>query len=312
MRYPTLPRFNPTTNDHSSMKLAKECFRKYFYRIILGRTAPVSKYQVIFDFGSAYHKFREVLQVTWKNGDPSNETLRRNLAFGTAIQAISQMPLATPEGKYEFYNRQRLIETCKVAFDAFCLEKDNGRIEVIATEQPFNIQMPNGTFISGRADEIVKWNGKIWGRDFKTTSKQQLYFDATLDPNDQAVRYIYAESKLTFGAEAINSGRMIEGIIFDVMQNTKTTAPKMYRTLIMKNRWQMLEWEKEQMFFDTLIQRCHEEDIWPMQETSCSFCDYAKVCKAPSEAGQENMLKNNYNLSPWDNTRVEQVTITEV
>lgn len=303
--YPSLPRFIPKTNDHSSMKLAKECFRKYFYRIILGRTPPKSKYQVIFDFGSAYHKFREVLELSYMEGKSRTECL------GLAVQSISEMPLTPGEGKYEFYTRQRLLETCMMSYNEWCREKDNKRIEVIAVEQPFNIQMPNGTYISGRADQIIKWNGKIWGRDFKTTSKMQMYFDATLDPNDQAIRYIYMESKLTFGADAINNGRFIEGIIFEVVQNMKTVPPKMYKTIISKNRYQLLQWEKEQMLFDRILQLCHEEDTWPMCESACSFCDYSRVCKTPSEAGQENILKNNFILSPWDNQKVTQEVLKE-
>jgi len=305
MLYPSLPRFQPKTFDHSTVKLAKECFRKYFYRIILGRTTNKSKYQAVFDFGSAYHKFREVLELSY--ADSNNQLV----AYGEALKAISEMRLSPGEGKYEFYTRQRLIETCNVAFEHWKNEKNAGRIKVLAVEQPFNVQLPDGKFISGRADQIVEWNGAVWGRDFKTKSKQQLYFDATLDPNDQATRYIYMESKLHFGDKAIENGKFIKGIIFEVIQNTKTTKPKIYSTLITKNQFQLKQWEKEQVFFHTLIAQCQEQDVWPMCESSCSFCDFAKVCKAPSEASQENILRNDYILSPWDHEKVEQTILQE-
>lgn len=305
LKYPSLPRFNPEIYDSSTMKLAKECFRKYFYRIVLGRVSPKSNYEVIFNFGSAYHKFREVLELSYMAGDA------REVSFGKAIAAISQMKLVAGEGKYEFLTRQRLLETCQVAFEHWKKEKDSKRIEVIAVEQPFNIQLPNGKFIGGRADQIVKWSGKIWGRDFKTTSKIESYFNMTLDPNDQATRYVYMESKLTFGNSAITDGRYINGIIFEVIQNTKTTKPKIYNCLVTKNQFQLETWEREELFMHEMLELCKEKDIYPMCETSCSFCDYAKVCKAPSESSQENILKNDYLLSPWDFNKVEQTTLKE-
>jgi hypothetical protein len=305
MRFPSLPRFEPKTYDHSAFKLFKDCHRKYFYRIILGRTPPRSKYQVIFDFGKAYHSFREVLEreyQTHKNAE---------LACAVAMKVAMDSPLVHGEGKYEFYTKQLLAKTCLTAFEHWQNEKKKGAIEVIAIEQPFNIELGNGKFISGRADQIVRWNGYVWGRDFKTTSKIEQYFTATLDPNDQATRYIYAESKLTFGSEAIKNGKFIKGIIFEVIQNTKTTQPKIYNSIITKNRYQLETWEREQLFLHRLMDICIAEDEWAMHEGNCTFCDYAKVCKAPSEASMENILKNDFNLSPWNHELVEQVIINE-
>lgn len=303
--FPSLPRFEPKSYDHSAVKLAKECFRKYFYRIILGRVAPVSKYQVVFDFGSAYHKFREVLELEYQRlGDV-------DMACALAMSETLKMKLHKGEGKYEFYTKQRLVDSCLVAFDKFKLEKAQGRIKVIAVEQPINVQLPNGKFISGRADQIVEWNGQLWGRDWKTTAKMLQYFADTLDPNDQATRYVYMESKLHYGSEAVDNGKHIRGIIFEVLQNTKTTKPKIENVLITKNHFQLKAWEQEELFYHNLIDNCTSADMWPMSESACSFCDYKKVCKAPSEASMENILKNEYLLSPWDHEKVQQEVIKD-
>lgn len=305
LMYPGLPRFYPEKFDSSTIKLVQECFRKYLYRIILGRVPFKSKYEVIFNFGTAVHKFYEVIEVNYMKGQPPE------MCLALGLEEVKKCNLVAGEGKYEFYTRTRLFETCMVVFEDWKKEKASGAIKVLAVEQPINIQLADGTFIGGRADQIVSWNGHLWGRDFKTTSKMEQYFNATLDPNDQATRYIFMESKLHFGAEAIDNGRMVKGIIFQVIQNTKTTTPKIYRILVTKNQYQLKQWEKEQAFFHRLLKTLEEEDIWPMCPTSCSFCDYSKVCKAPSESSQENILRNEYNLSPWDFNSVEQVTLKE-
>jgi hypothetical protein len=305
MKYPSLPRFEPKSYDHSAFKLFKECHRKYLYRIILGRQAPKSKYQVIFDFGKAYHSFREHLELNFQSGKSHEESL------ALALKVALDSPLVAGEGKYEFYNKQRLAQTCLVAFEHWKVEKQRGAIEVIAIEQPFNIELGNGKFISGRADQIIRWNGYIWGRDFKTTSKIEQYFTATLDPNDQATRYIYAESKLHIGSEAVKNGKFIKGIVFEVIQNTKTTTPKIYNSMITKNKYQLETWEREQLFLHELLDLCIQKDEWAMHESACTFCDYSKVCKAPSESSQENILRNEFQLSPWDHEKVEQTVLNE-
>lgn len=310
--FKNLPRFEEYA-DSSARKIANDCLRKYFFRVILGRVAPVSKYETVFNFGSAYHKFREVLEIEHTfNGKSRAEALT------LALKAIEKMPLKKGEGKYEFYTRERLHESCAKAFAWWCSEKDKGVFEVISVEQPFNIQLPNGTFIYGRADQIVKWNGKLWGRDFKTTSKELKWFEATLDPNDQPIRYIFAESKLHYGADAIDNGKQVQGIIFEVLQNTADSKTKkghhgvISNVTVQKNSYQLKEWLKEQIFFDKILSMCREEDIWPMQTHNCSFCDYHSVCKKPSEASMEYELKANYKISPWNPTHVDQVTLAEL
>jgi len=282
-------RYEPAIQDHTAMSVLKTCKRKYFLRIVLGRVFPKSQYQTVFDFGSAYHKFRELLETK---------------GYQEAIGYILNVKLtpAEPNSKFAYLDNIRLLKSCQAAYDHWKKEKELNRIKVIAVEQPFNVQLPDGTFIGGRADQIVEWNGKLWGRDFKTTSKELSWFQRGLDPNDQATRYIYGESKL--------HGQQIEGIIFEAIYNTKTVGPKIYSALITKNKWQLDQWEREQVFNNRVLKTIREEDIWPMDDGyQCQFCDYAFVCRKSSEAAMVHELKSNYKLSPWDHSKVEQEDI---
>jgi hypothetical protein len=208
-----------------------------------------------------------------------------------------------PGSKFEYLNEMRLLKTCQAAYEHWQNEKKQKRIEVVAVEQPFNVELAPGLFISGRADQIVKWNGKLWGRDWKTTSKDQNAFSRGIDPNDQAVRYIVGESLL--------HGQQIQGIIFEAVYNTKTIGPKIFSVLSSRVKYQLDQWTKEQIFLNDNLKRSRELDIWPMEEHNCSWCPYADVCRKTSEQAMEGTLKQNYLLKPWDHNSVEQKEISE-
>lgn len=287
---PNLPRHEPFFQDHTSTIVLKNCPRKYFYRMVLGRTPFKEKYQVVFDFGSAYHKFRELLELE---------------GYGAAMKYIMDVELTIPEPgfKFEYLNKLRLMKSCQSSYDYWLNEKKQKNIEVIAVEQPFNVSLDNGLFISGRADQIVKWNGGIWGRDFKTTSKDQVVFSKGLDPNDQSIRYNVGESLL--------HGQPIRGIIFEAMYNTKTVGPKIFSVLSTRVKYQLDQWIKEQKLVNRILQIYRETDTWPMHEHNCAWCAYAGVCRLTSEEAMVATLKSGFALKPWDHNNVEQLVMDE-
>lgn len=289
---PNLERSEPLIQDHTSQIIAMSCMRKYFYRMVLGRVLKNSNYQLIFDFGSAYHKFREILEVSGSLKD--------------AYKHIQNAKLATvePTSKFAYLTRERLTKACIIAYDHAMKEKEGGRIKVLQSEAPFNVQLPNSEiFIGGRADQIIEWNGKIWGRDFKTTTKDINFFSRGLRPNDQFMRYFVGESLL----HTPNSSNYIEGIIVEVMQNLKTGS-KIHQIVIQPTTYQAEEWIEEQKWFNkNVIDVARKEDKWMMQPHNCAFCDYHIVCQQGNERAMEYKLKTDYIYQPWDFTHVEQV-----
>jgi hypothetical protein len=284
------PRYEPYFQDHSRMIILDDCARKYFYRMVLGRTPKVNIYQVVLEFGTAYHKFRELLETK---------------DYDTAIRYVLGVTLPKPPqgNKFEYLNELRLLKTCQFAYNYWQAEKKNGRIKVIAIEQPFNVQVAEGISISGRADQIVEWNGKLWGRDFKTTSKDEAAFSKRLDPNDQCIRYIVGESKL--------HGQQIQGIIFEAAYNTKTQGPKIYSVLQSRVKWQIDQFEKEMILKNKILETYRAEDTWPMQMHNCAWCTYARVCRKTSEESMMAELQTQFNLSPWDHTKTEQTDMED-
>ncbi len=283
---PNMKRSEPFIMDSTAYKGWVECRRKYFYRFVLGKVPIGNKYQVILDFGSAYHKFRELL-----------ETSGYAVAMKYALSVV--LPEQDPKSKFAFYNGQRLIKTCQKAFEHVQEEKKEGKFEVLAVEQPFNVEVAPGLFTGGRADQIVRWMGKIWGRDFKTTTKDKATFQKQLDPNDQAMRYIVGESKVT--------GQEVAGIIFEAVYNSKTEGPTIYSVLSTRNQWQKEIWLAEQEVVARDLKNARELDIWPMDTAGkCDWCPYHPVCRASSAGSMEGILKQNYKYEPWDHTKIDQ------
>ena len=306
-------RFEPLILDHTAMIAAKRCLRAYFFQIVLGQVGrgPTAPY---FSFGSAYHKYREVLEITWQAlikqyGDDKG----RIAAEKSAPIQIAAHTLALKEAlgywnkatggknptlgdKFDFMTEERLLKSCNMAFEHWKREKAQGKIEVLAIEQPFNVELANGEYTSGRFDQIVRWNGKVWGRDWKTSSKEGMYYSRGLDPNDQFTRYTFAEQEL--------SGQRVEGQIIEVMYNAKKRGPEITQYLSSRTQWQLDDWKRDELFMRETISRARELDVWPKQEHNCGFCVFHSVCKMGSEGAQMSKLRAEFTQRAWDNTTI--------
>lgn len=301
------PRYEPVILDHTAMIAAKRCLRYYFYRIVLGR-APRED-APYFAWGSAYHKYREMLEKGYGiNGDKPKLFDESKAQESYVLAAQAGLDYWKKHGrdqelgsKFEFMTTERLLKSFMKAYDYWAREKKQGKIEVIAIEQTFNVELPDGSHRSGRADQIVRWNGKLWGRDFKTTSKDTAFYERSIDPNEQFTGYTYAEGKLC--------GEPIQGQIIELLFNGKPTksdpkGPEIVEKVASRTPYQLAAWEREHIFYKGIIDKARETDIWPMQEVTCPFCPFHSVCKQGSEAGMMYQLESQYTVKPWDNTKV--------
>lgn len=292
----------PLVLDSSAVKLYKECARKYKYRMVLGYESKVT--MPYFSFGSAYHLFREHLELEWKKESLLTEEYLNNCFLFAAQKALDYWGLhgvESPIGtKWDFLNSERLVLSLKEAFKHWKKEKNDKRIIVLATEQIFTLQMPDGTRTGGRADQVIRWNGKVWGRDFKTSSKLGDFYERTLEPNDQFTRYTWAESQL--------AGEKVQGQVVEVLYNSKKEGPKLLTYMTSRTDYQINTWLQEQTFIHEQIKRSRELDLYPMNERSCAFCEFHSVCKMPGEQSLMQHLKSNFKYNPWKFDREEGET----
>lgn len=308
---PKYDRFEPIVKDHSAIRLAKECFRLYFFRIVLGRDSKEAP--VHFAWGSAYHKFREVLEKEYGVGHEAPKTFdlaRADAAFQAALKAGLALwqkkgQEQMPGTRYDFMTGPRLLMSFKVAYEHWKREKGFGRIEVIAVEQVFTVAVGDSEyFTSGKADQIVRWNGKLWGRDWKTSSQDEAFFKRNLEPNDQFTRYTYVEGKL--------AGEPIQGQLVQRMYNAKGTksepmkGPSIDEHTASRTPWQIQEWIKDEIHWRKMLDQCREEDNYPMNEGHCPYCPFHLVCQKPSESAMMTQLESGYAVRVWDPSKADE------
>ena len=291
---PQFERYEPLARDHTATIAFKACARLYFYKIVLGFTERLTP--PYFKFGQAYHLFREHLENAFIAGKSENECFILGLTAAVNHMGKKDPPAGS---KWDFLTLPRLIKSCEYAFKQWKKEKAQKKIIVLAVEQPFDVVMKDGkTRRGGKADQFVKWMGKHTGRDWKTSSKTPGWYDRTLDPNDQFTGYIWGLKKL--------SGQEVNQLIIDVMFNNKTSGPKIQPYLATRTSWQLDKWEEEQILLERQIDVSRAEDIWPMCEHSCAFCEFRSVCKKGTEASQAHQLKSEFKQLPWDYKNIDK------
>lgn len=291
-------RVEPLLIDSTSLTTYLTCPRKYFYRIVLGF---ISKGSVppYFAFGSAYHKFREILDNSMNDtvdGKPRSESEAFILALQAAkAYAAKYLKEAEVGTKWDFLTAGRLALSCEKAFEVWLEERK--KFKVIAAEQIVTVSLPHGTGIMGKIDRLISWNGRVWVWDYKTTSKLGPYYERSLEPNDQFARYIWMTQQL--------SGQAIAGLMVDVLYNSKKEGPKFQLFPTARNKTQLDNWVREHKYWEEQIENNRKEDFWPMNPKSCAFCEYHSVCKQGTESGQMSQLKSYYKVKQWDPNHTE-------
>lgn len=289
----SLDNVGPVVLDHSAVRLYKECARKFQYKMEYGYVSK--KTPPYFSFGTAYHLFREHLELEWNKEKLLTEDYLDSCylkAGEVALRYWGKHGIESPIGTtWDFLNSNRLILSLKEAFKHWKKEKNDKRIIVLATEQIFSLEMPDGTVTGGRADQVIRWNGKVWGRDFKTSSKLGDFYERTLEPNDQFTRYTWAETQL--------AGERVQGQVVEVLYNSKKEGPKIIQFMTSRTDYQIEIWLKEQSFIHAQIKKSRELNLFPMNESQCKFCEYHSVCKMPGEQSMLQHLKSNFKFEPW-------------
>jgi hypothetical protein len=302
----TFERFEPIILDSSAITEYKACNRKFWYHYVLGRVPKED--EVYFRFGTAYHKFREILSRLWLSHVSDNSSVNNISNFhndGVVNAIVEALRLynklggnPSTSGRYDFLTASRLQESCSAAWDAFVSERKMGKIQIVAIEQAFNIEYANGNRKCGRFDETILYEGKPYPRDYKASAVNPDYYIQQLDPKDQAYTYTIASSKL--------SGETCNGIYYEQLYNDKHTksekkGPKIVTHIVKFTPQQLRNWESEQEFVHASINRSRELDIYPMSEGyQCQYCKYKKACRAMSENMMGAELNSNFKFKLWD------------
>lgn len=276
---PKFERYEPEVLDASSMRYWKKCPRYYFLTIVLGFKERGTSYPLV--FGSAYHKFREVLTKTGKLQD----------ALAAATKDWPGDPVVGT--RYDFLTQARLVKSCMVAYASWSQERTKNRITVISPEQGFGFELTGSKYKrGGRIDEMLRFAGKPWIRDFKSTSKNKSYYERLLEPNDQFMGYSWGANHL--------SGEPVQGVLVELLYNTRKEGPKIIPLSTTRTTNQIADWEQDQIATAENITKARESDRWPKHEPACPFCPFRSVCKSSSESAQVARLEASFDQKPWD------------
>lgn len=289
---PELKRHEPAVRDSTIVMKQKTCRRLYFFTVVCGFQERGNSRNLPLIFGSAYHKFREVLEST--DGDIK--------AALTACMSYWMKHATEPiiGTKWDFLTGQRLLASCEAAYKYWRGEKQAKKIEVVKglVEGPAMITLSDGvTKIGARFDQVTRWAGRLYPRDFKSTSKQRKWFERNLEPNDQFSRQLLITWRL--------SGELPQGLFVEMMFNDKKNGPEVIPLTTARTEEQLVAFEKNEIYLSNELAACREADFWPMEEKQCPFCPFRLVCRATSERAAVAQLKAGFEQRVWDFTAAD-------
>jgi hypothetical protein len=272
----------------------KWCPKFYFLKNVLGYKAPSNP--IYITWGSVAHKFFHSLELNYKTH--KNVELSIGLATIEAMKSWGNTKDPPPEDrKYGFMTKSRLSDLLVYVSKVWQREKNAGDVEVIYSEQAFNMQLPNGMWIRGRPDQLIRWNGRNLGRDFKFTTIPLEWYERLLKPSDQFARYTYAETK--------QLNKQVSGQRVDVFFMTRDKGPTFKPFLILYTEEEINTWLREQSYWKQQLDFSRENDLYPKNENRCSRCVFHKVCKEQTQSSEEWTLKSQFKFDPYDPERMD-------
>lgn len=285
-----LPVVRPRAFDFSIISQVARCPRKAFYQYWLNRSPTGKNYPI--NFGVAYHTYREMLEKMYLDNPEGNWDLYHKAAFQIATEGWVDPPL---EHTKAFLTHTRLRETCIQSFAEWKDEKLQGHRRVLFAEQGFEIILPSGRKYGGRFDQLFEWVGKLWVRDYKTTSRMGKRYAEQFEPNNQLAGYIWSASELSI--------RPVEGVLVEVVYNTKLKGPEFHPFISTRNKGHLDQWIESTEEELNQIEKMEERDVWPMRTGACNDyggCYFREACKHEHWKGIERWLEGNTQHSVWD------------
>lgn len=313
--------------DATSLKLAEECPRKYYYKMICGWFRPDKSFHLLFGgwFATALEHFYKHIAL----GMPRQEALEAVITealFNTweyerEYKPITEFPhdadwkgwLEDEDRPGELYclvggkpwespntakTRENLIRTVVWYVDHF---SDNSIAVVTlpdgrpAVEYSFSFEIDDGQQFAGHIDRLVEFEKKYYVMDQKTTGSTitPLYFKQ-FNPDMQMSLY-------TFAGRAIYHSP-VKGVIIDAAQ-IAVGFTRFERGFTFRGDSQLNEWYDQTMELIHDTRKMSQENHFPMRTSACGNyggCEFREVCSRSPEV-RPNLLAGDFKRGPsWD------------
>lgn len=204
---------NTRTKDH------RVCNRQFYWRHERHITMPGKDPPLV--FGGCWHAAMDIVWPAIKQYKSMSDEDIRDLGYQGFIDEWDRYDLPHPDDMDEVLRDHFKFRVPNTAF--FMLEHYVKRrrqfiesIELISIEKPFAVPIyeddPNTLYV-GRRDKDIKWGGRIWAVEHKTTSwgsKNGISpnITSTYSPDSQIDGYIYSLK--------MDYGRVAKGCLVDV------------------------------------------------------------------------------------------------
>lgn len=276
--------------DSTSLTLLKECPRKYYYSMVLGKATR--EQSVHLTFGIYLHQAQERYHYHRAYGFGHEDSLY----FVVREMMVKTHGWASGD---QYKSRETLIRTIVWYFDAF--QNDPAETVILASGQPavelsFRFEIPNAPefLYCGHIDRLARFQGKTYVFDTKSTKRALYteYFDQ-FSPNNQMTGY-------TLGAK-IGFHEPVAGVVIDAAQ-VGVTFSRFARGFALRTDDQLNEWLDHTAYWVKLAASYAEANFWPLNESSCDKyfgCPFRRVCAKPPKQ-REAWLEADYVDRWWD------------
>ena len=291
--------------DSTSLKLASDCLRKYYYVMMEGWQSK--ELSVHLRFGQHYATALEHYHKHRAAGASHDETLFLVIkealedTFDTVVNDEGDTVRVPWESGHNLKTRGNLIRTIVWYLETF--EEDTCSTYILSdgragVEYSFKLPVDNGVVFSGHIDRLVNYAQGIYVQDQKTTGSTitARYFEG-FAPDIQMSMY-------TFAGKAIYD-IPVKGVIIAAAQ-IAVGFSRFERGFTFRDEPQLNEW------YDTMMRKIEEtqaatrEQYFPMNTQACGNyggCPFRQVCSR-TPAIRPQFLKGAFVQGPsWDPMR---------
>jgi hypothetical protein len=288
--------------DSTSLGTFKECPRKYFFTMVMGRAPRRESVHLI--FGTLYHSGLEKYDHEKAAGTDHEAAVLSAVRY-TLEKAWNRKLGRTWVSDDPNKNLETLIRTIVWYLDQF---KDDTLETVIlangkpAVELSFKFQTDYYTadgipfMLCGHLDRLVTWDGVPFILDHKTTkSTIGEDFFSKFTPDNQFSLYPVA-AKVVYQTP-------VKGIIVNGAQ-IAVNFSRFQRSTIPRSEDFLNEWYNDTGFWLKQAESCAEASYWPANDKSCGNyggCPFRSVCSKPPSS-RIQWLNSTFVERSWDPT----------
>jgi ATP-dependent exoDNAse (exonuclease V) beta subunit len=310
----------PKFYDNSRRTNFETCNRYYYWRDI--RDLRQFGKAPALDFGTSWHAAMDTLWVAAKSSVSLTDMKIVELAHGTfneTWEGLGHPSLENmSEDEHKYLYKARNPETAFFMLVNYYAHRKNfiQEVELLEKEKPFAVPLDisdKETFYVGRLDKTIRWNGRVWVVEHKTTSWgsgrsgiSSTYLES-FDPNSQVEGYQHA-GRMYYG-------KAFKGVLIDAALVYASCHDK-FALLPIESTWAKLDqwlWETKRQFKLLEINKEALKEVKKDDEFMAAFprntknciqfmrpCSYMDLCKTiPNPASEPDRIPMGFAKDHW-------------